>query len=126
MDRIKWPGRPATIIQCFEENEYISSCGNPDSYNFICDVGETEKKKYAVKDSTGKVVTLSNQYLDGSNFWYEKCGTTHTLSLNEYAGLYKDYHLDDTSTTADDMISAIIWTGDGDVHCATSVEANKS
>lgn len=116
---------PEILVQQFVANEYVAACGESGVvYKFECNAGN-ENKKYAVKDSNGKVAKISGFYLDGTwNDYYHPCGDTHEAESN--SGFLTGYHIDDPSTWKDEWINVIIWTENNtDVHCTTNLDMNK-
>lgn len=119
---------PEILVQQFVANEYVAACGESGVvYKFECNAGE-KKKKYAVKDSNGKVARISNRYMNGGSifggYYYHPCGDTHEAESD--SGFLTGYHIDDASTTADEWINVIIWTKNNtDVHCTTNLDMNK-
>lgn len=115
---------PKIMVQKFIPNEYVAACGESGVvYNFECNAGE-KNKKYAVKDSNGKVAKISKRYMDGLVSYYHPCGETHKADSN--SGFLKGYHLDNPWTSADENIEVIIWTDhDTNVHCTTQLDMNK-
>lgn len=126
MEKQKWV-RPQAIVQEFVANEYVAACGDSGTiYKFKCNAGRWYKK-YAVKDSSGNIATISGRYMDGGISWrgqyYHPCGETHEAPSN--SGFLTDYHIDDASTKDDENISVIIWTDNGtNVHCTTELDMN--
>lgn len=117
---------PKIMVQKFIPNEYVAACGDSGVvYNFECNAGK-KNGRYAVKDSNGKVATISGRYIDGGRWgtYYYPCGVTHQAPSN--SGFLEGYHLDDISTPGDDHLDVIIWTDyDRDVHCTTQLDMNK-
>ena len=115
---------PKIMVQKFIPNEYVAACGESGVvYNFECNAGE-KNKRYAVKDSNGKVAKISKRYMDGLLSYYHPCGKTHKADSN--SGFLKGYHLDDPWTSEDENIEVIIWTDhDTDVHCTTQLDMHK-
>lgn len=116
---------PKIMVQKFVANEYVAACGTSGVvYNFECNAGE-KHKKYAVKDSKGKVATISGRYMDGDDWYYHPCGETHQAESN--SGFLTGYHLDDPETRKyDENIAVIIWTAnDTNVHCTTQLDMNQ-
>lgn len=115
---------PKIMVQKFIPNEYVAACGESGVvYNFECNAGE-KNKKYAVKDSNGKVAKISKRYMDGLSSYYHPCGETHKADSN--SGFLKGYHLDNPWTSEDENIEVIIWTDhDTNVHCTTQLDMYK-
>lgn len=113
--------RPITIVQKFVPNEYASGCGDSGTmYYFECNAGD-RNKEYAIKDSGGRVATISGMYMDGKRYYYHPCGETHEADSD--SGFLTGYHLDDPDTWRDENIAVIIWTEYGrDVHCTTKLD----
>lgn len=113
--------KPTMEGQVFAANEYIaSSCGESGvTYYFECNAG-SRWKEYAIKDSRGRVATISGKYMDGHRYYYHPCGETHVAESD--SGFLTGYHLDDPDTRKDENIEVIIWTEYGrDVHCTTNL-----
>lgn len=127
MEKQKWV-RPQAIVQEFVANEYVAACGDSGTvYKFECNAGSSYKR-YAVKDSSGNIATISGKYMDGGISWkgeyYHPCGKTHEAPSN--SGFLTGYHIDDASTPWDEKISVIIWTeSNTDVHCTTNLDMSK-
>lgn len=120
MEKQKWV-RPQAIVQEFVANEYVAACGDSGTvYKFECNAGSSYKE-YAVKDSNGKIATISGRYMDGVFSSYSPCGETHEAESN--SGFLKGYYLDDPDTWwKDEKIPVIIWTNNNtDVHCTTNL-----
>lgn len=115
---------PKIMVQKFIPNEYVAACGESGVvYNFECNAGE-KNKKYAVKDSNGKVAKISKRYMDGLVSYYHPCGETHKADSN--SGFLKGYHLDNPGTSEDENIEVIIWTDhDTNVHCTTQLDMHE-
>lgn len=115
---------PKIMVQKFIPNEYVAACGDSGVvYNFECNAGK-KNKRYAVKNSNGKVAIISKRYMNGLSAYYHPCGVTHKADSN--SGFLKGYHLDDPRTSEDENIEVIIWTDhDTDVHCTTQLDMNK-
>ena len=115
---------PRILVQQFMPNEYVAACGDSGVvYNFECNAGE-EDTNYAVKDSKGKVATISGSKMDGWLSYYSPCGETHKADSN--SGFLTGYHLDNPWTSEDEHIEVIICTKNNtDVHCTTQLDMNK-
>lgn len=115
---------PKIMVQKFIPNEYVAACGDSGVvYNFECNAGE-EGTNYAVKDSKGKVATISGSKMDGWLSYYSPCGETHEADSN--SGFLTGYHLDNPWTSEDENIAVVIWTKNNtDVHCTTQLDMNK-
>lgn len=115
---------PKIMVQKFVANEYVAACGDSGVvYNFECNAGKKDTK-YAVKDSKGKVATISGWYMNGKDDWYKPCGEIHQAESD--SGFLTGFHLDDPKTKTDENIKVIIWTQDNtDVHCTTQLDMNK-
>lgn len=134
--KTKWE-EPMILVQQFVPNEYVAACGDGGTtYNFECNAGSSNKS-YAIKDSSGKVATISGMYINGgysynsgggpgrrpqsqTGYYYHPCNETHKADSN--SGFLTGYHLDDPKTPWDENISVIIWTDNGtDAHCTTNL-----
>lgn len=129
MEKKNWV-RPQAAVEKFVANEYVAACGdNNVIYNFECNAGN-EGTHYAIKDSSGKVATISGYKMSGyinifdGSTYYSPCGDTHQAAAN--SGFLTGYHLDDPNTRDDENISVIIWTENGrNVHCTTKLNMNE-
>lgn len=127
MEKQKWV-RPQAIVQEFVANEYVAACGDSGTiYKFDCNAGNSDTH-YAVKDSSGKIATISGMYMNGGSgyggYYYHPCGKKHEAPSD--SGFLTGYHLDDPSTKGDENISVIIWTENNtDVHCTTNLDMSK-
>lgn len=115
---------PKIVVEQFVPNEYVAACGDSGTtYYFECNAGETWKR-YAVKDSAGRIATISGKYMDGYWNYYHPCGETHTAPSN--SGFLSGYHLDDPRTDGDENIQVVIWTENNtNVHCTTELDMNE-
>lgn len=119
--------KPEMHVEEFTPNEYIAACSDKTGgtvYKFECNAGDANTH-YAIKDSSGRVVTISGMYMDGGRSWngyhYHPCNETHDASSK--SGFFMGYHLDDPTTRQDENISVIIWTDNNtDVHCTTNLD----
>lgn len=114
---------PKIVVEQFVPNEYVAACGDSGKeYLFECNAGE-KGTGYAVKDSAGRIATISGKYMDGYRNYYHPCGDTHTAPSD--SGFLSGYHLDDPWTGEDENIPVVIWTdNDTDVHCTTKLDIN--
>lgn len=99
---------------------------------FVCNAGETNSK-YAVKNSSGQVQTISGMYMSagdryGRDYYYHPCNATHTFQLSgnqqlsNHPDIITGMHLDKKGTDWDENIAVTIWTEGGkDVHCTTII-----
>lgn len=115
---------PKILVQKFTPNEYVAACGDSGkTYFFECNAGE-KNKKYAVKDASGQVATISKMFMDGRRYYYNPCGETHEAPSD--SGFLKGYHIDDVNTRVDENIPVIIWTQyNTNVHCTTNLSMEK-
>ncbi len=115
--------KPTMDTEVFVANEYVAACGDSGTvYKFVCNAGSSNKR-YAVKDSSGNVATISGYYMDGGwrGSYYHPCNETHTAESD--SGFLTGYHIDDVSTQVDENISVVIWTQNNtDVHCTTNLD----
>ncbi len=115
---------PKILVQKFIPNEYVAACGDSGVvYNFECNAGD-KNGRYAVRDSNGKVATISGRKMDGWLSYYHPCGETHKANASDE--FLTGYHLDDPWTDEDENIAVVIWTENGhNVHCTTQLDMNK-
>lgn len=122
--------KPVLESETFVPQNYCRVCANDGihrEYLFECNAGN-KNSKYAVKDSRGRVATISGMYMNGGGGWtghyYHPCGETHIAP--DDSGFLTGYHIDDVSTKKDENISVIIWTDyNRDVHCTTNLDMNE-
>lgn len=123
---------PLIICEKFQADEYVAACGDSGTvYKFKCNAGK-KGVSYAIKDSKGRVATISGKYMDGGSISgsffdpiigsaYFPCNITHEAESD--SGFLTGYHLDDPWTKDDENISVIIWTENNtNVHCTTNLD----
>lgn len=115
--------KPVLESETFVPQCYCKNCAAEPGitkYYFECNAG-SKNNQYAIKDSRGKVATISGKYMDGKWHYYHPCGETHIAYSN--SGFLTGYHLDDPDTKKDENIAVTIWTEYGrDVHCTTELD----
>ena len=102
--------KPSMESEIFVPHAYIAACGDTEygNYLFECNAG-IDGHHYAIKNSSGRPVTVGGKYMDGGEwgYYFYPCGETHKAPTN--GEFIFGYHLDDMSTRYDDNIPVTIW-----------------
>ncbi len=113
---------PLIICEEFQVDEYVAACGDSGTvYNFECNAGLADKK-YAIKDSYNRPVTIAGKLMDGSNRYFHPCGKTHQASVD--SEFIRGYHIDDIGTRyTDENIGVVVWVDNAKgIHCTTELD----
>ena len=113
--------RPLTMVQKFEANEYVATCGDLNKvYKFTCDAGDGVSGNVYLETNGQEGLQTGwrgDRYLSG----YHACGTTHEAKTTD--DFLDGYYVTSSWFGGTKVTPVIVWRGpnNDNTHCTENL-----